>query len=144
MREIKFRGWNKARKVMVYENEDRSSDFWDGIEASPVELVNWGLEAERCGYEFMQWTGLTDKNGKEIYEGDIVVKEGYLYFDNGEPNYRASVEWVGAGLCAVLHCINPKKAGISDGIVEPIEDGEEDEFEVIGNIYENPELLEKS
>lgn len=139
MRQIKFRAWNKENKIMVYKDEDLSSDYWDGAHCSDVEMVNFRL-ADSDEYEWMQYTGLTDKNGKEIYEGDIVVGVGYIFFDKGKPNYRASVEWCGAGMCTVLHCVNPDKRGISDGIADSLEDGER--FEVIGNIYENPELID--
>ena len=86
-----------------------------------------------------EWTGYNDKNDLEIYEDDIIVQSGYLYFDNGEPNYVATVEWAFGGFQIILHCINPEKSGISDGINEPLEEGEE--FEIIGNTYQHPELL---
>ena len=89
----------------------------------------------------LQSTGLCDKNGKEIFEGDILVADGYPHFDYGKPNYRSVVEWCFAGFHVVLRCVNPKKRGISDGINEPLEYG--GQFEVIGNIYENKELLQK-
>jgi hypothetical protein len=73
-REIKFRAWNKAKKVMVYKNEDFSSDYWDGVDCSDVQMVNNRFKND--DYEWMQYTGLRDKNGKEIYEGDIVNSPG--------------------------------------------------------------------
>ena len=93
-----------------------------------------------------EWTGLLDKNGVEIYEGDIIVQDCYPWFDNKAINYRGTVEWIYSQWQIILHCVNPDKRGISDGINEGINDegfGENQctPWEVIGNIYENPELL---
>ena len=91
--------------------------------------------------ELMQFTGLLDKKGKEIYEGDVVVQDGYIWFDEGEPNYIGTVEWVFSQWQVIAHCVNQHKQGISDGINyglndEGWEDGKKTTWEVIGNIYE--------
>lgn len=96
--------------------------------------------------ELMQSTGLLDKNGKEIWEGDIIVQEGYSWFDKGVPNYRDTVEWIYSQWQTVHHCVNPAKRGISDGINtglndDGVDEGERTDWEVLGNRYENPELL---
>lgn len=54
MREIKFRAWNKLKKIMCYENEDKNSDYWDGVKASVIELLNSHFDSSI--YEFMQYT----------------------------------------------------------------------------------------
>jgi len=104
MREIKFRAWDIYNKEMVYSETPPSFSFW-----------KWFAYDSRT--PLMEYTGLKDKNGKEIYEGDIVKSE---YRDN---------------LIIIIIKWREKKAqwSIEDfGIVE-----------VIGNIYENPELLDK-
>lgn len=117
-----------------------------------------------------QCTGLKDKNGKLIYESDIIViPNQYPFYDyknkedmkqdlnstegeiKGESilNYIGIVEWIYSQWQYVYHCVNPNKRGISEGINQGLNDFGFDEtrntcYEVIGNIYENPELLEES
>lgn len=94
-----------------------------------------------------QFTGLHDVNGVEIYEGDIVVKpDQYIWFDDGEPNYVGIVEMTFSAWSAVAHCVNPEKHGISNGMNFELNesgfaDGENTDWQIIGNIYQNPELL---
>jgi len=63
MSRYKFRAWNKKKQIMVYKNEDKSSDYWDGECASEVDMVN-NILVEPMGYDWMQWTGLTDRGGR--------------------------------------------------------------------------------
>lgn len=103
MREIKFRAWDKGDNKML----------------DAMGLIDI-IQTDDCmGFpdsaEFMQYTGLKDKNGKEIYEGDIVedsnvIMEVKFYSGHSVINYA--------------HFVLP------DG-----------ELKVIGNIYENPDLL---
>lgn len=114
-----------------------------------------------------QCTGLKDKNGKLIYGGDIIViPNQYPFYDyknkedmkqnlnetqgkiNGECvlNYVGVVENIYNCWQYVYHCVNPFKKGISEGINNLLneydfEENENSYFEVIGNIYENKELL---
>lgn len=88
-----------------------------------------------------QYTGLKDKNGKEIYEGDVLTAEIYPFQDDGEYNYHGVIEWdkETASFYMWKALANKNKRGISHGIGEQIESIER--FEVIGSIYENPELI---
>ena len=92
-----------------------------------------------------QYTGLTDKNGKKIWENDILKGFFYPYCHDGEYNYYAQIEWSEYTKAFVIVTVkNPKSSvrGISDGNTELMEGWEPDSWEIIGNIYDNPELLE--
>jgi uncharacterized phage protein (TIGR01671 family) len=133
MREICFRLWNKEKKEWIYS--------FHMANKGTVIVCNEGAQPSDNDDRFviMQFTGLFDKHLVGIYEGDIVVGEKYPYFDGWKPNYVAVVEWRFASFHTVLHCVNKNKRGISNGINEPLEDGKL--FKIIGNIYENPELI---
>ena len=130
-REIKFRAWNKDKEVMLYENEDNESSYWNGINANVVGLINHHFQENfHRDLVWMQYTGLTDRNGKKIYEGDILeytegsksaIFKGHIYFQNGA--FWLSLE---NGSTKLLANIN------KDWLV------------VIGNKHENPELLNET
>jgi len=122
MREIKFRLWNPQEKKMFYDVQDCFHDMYgDGVfgEHGFNELLEDAKEG-RC--VLMQYTGLKDKNGKEIWEGDIVEGirgvKGECKFKKGRflVEYEDEME---------LTFIYENKTDIK----------------VLGNIYENPELL---
>ena len=132
MREIKFRVWSGKQKQMFYLAEQYLDRYF-----MEIDNHSWGVfdketykdSSAICNKHYkgdvcMQYTGLKDRNGKEIFEGDIlggiigcpvvwVEKEARFGFDcAGELNATRFEEW------------------------------EQDDLEVIGNIYDNPELLE--
>lgn len=129
MREIKFRAWDKEREMMIMEpyffGLDAEQDF-KGYYYLEDALSHENGESYPC--DIMQYTGLKDKNGKEIFEGDVVEWE--------TPSQYPQRDTVVFG----------------DGMFMLKED-EESVFnyiyckyniEVIGNIHENPELLENA
>jgi|SRR5690625_4924123 len=124
MREIKFRAWDKANKKMHYDV---------GILGSAIYIdFNGQKEYEEVnGHELMQYTGAKDKNGREIYEGDV-IKIWPDDYDCETAGYVVKCEgcyWIRA---KDDNSISMPLFDYFNGIME---------LEVIGNIYENPELL---
>ena len=93
-----------------------------------------------------QFIGLTDKNGRKLFEGDLLNGFQYPFYrsESAEHNYFAEVIWF-VGNCAFglyTHKHSTAKVkGISAGTADFIEDFNSDDWEVIGNIHDNPELL---
>ena len=88
-----------------------------------------------------QFTGFLDKNGKEIYEGDVLRSDEYPYSygDKGLDNYYAVVYYCEEGACfGIVMVKNPNSsvAGISDGILDDVEREKMKSFEVIGNVHD--------
>jgi uncharacterized phage protein (TIGR01671 family) len=123
MRELKFKIWDKVDKKML------DSD------TTTIVITLGGVSTEYSGrYELIQYTGMNDKNGKEIYEGDICI----CTEEHRLQNYYYVVEWIFAGFQLVTY--RKTGHGISDGINQGyFEDAEG--MEVVGNIYENPDML---
>lgn len=147
MREIKFRAWLPDYELMIGEN-------FDGVDDLQLEDVRWDLSCGIAaiyvdeifdresggdhiqGYEFklqkdaviMQFTGLKDKNGVDIYEGGIVnhpdIGIGYIDYNDKHAAYK--IIFKGTTRKWLIDMIEREMRGI----------------EVIGNIHENPELLE--
>ncbi|RQP14360.1 MAG: hypothetical protein EAS48_01800 [Chryseobacterium sp.] len=133
MRTIKFRVWDKELKK--YRSE-KDGDYSLGVLSGKVR----GIYGERFPQmEVQQFTGLTDKNGKEIYEGDILED---VILDGSKRFYK--VFYKKGGLVINIHQDDFKKD--NPLFYEPIADMQTSGFIeqnciIIGNIYENPELL---
>lgn len=112
MREIKFRAWNE-KEGMVYIDDL----YW--FEEEGVHDGNG--EGHNRKYELMQFTGLYDVNGKEVYEGDIILQ-------SGPKSARRVVEFRNGNAVGT----DPRGYIVLSFI--------RDACEVIGNIYENPDL----
>lgn len=114
MRIYKFRAWDKKIKKM---------HLWD----DDAESICWYISGETSNgwdAEIMQYTGLKDKNGKEIYEGDVVKYDFKWHKKDDEIGRLGEIFMEEYMWCVDEHSINR----ISN-------------VEIIGNIYENPELL---
>lgn len=134
MRDIKFRVWHADYKKMELPEKQLSEDvdYWDGVKGSVLGIINsyLGYNADRV---FMQFTGLKDSEGREIYEGDVVqwiiyndyegtehIQKGSVFYHEKEARWR------------IRQC--PEFEIWRFG----------DEIKVLGNIYETPELLKQS
>ena len=128
MREIKFRAWNKRTAMM-------EEDFYIHSNGSQYDLAERNydtphIEIEKVELEIMQYTGLDDKNGLGIFEKDIVkieVDDGFDYIDS-----VGFVDWYKKEREYAIFLRGEPWRRLSI----------EDEIEVIGNIYENKDLLE--
>lgn len=124
----KFRAWDKVSHVWRH-------DIYIGLDGLVKDLSRTGEEPFELPLDnviLMQSTGLFDKNGKEIFEGDIIVAMSQGVKAIGEVKRRIDGYWL----------MYPSwQHGELWYIVENVDTGETG-VEIIGNIYENPELVE--
>lgn len=144
MREIKFRTWDKVMKRM----DNRG---YIGLKGHISILVDGHPSKLRNEEDFilMQYTGLKDKNEVEIYEGDVIIEIFKYKFENNAnipedcqgrtyrtDEFEGIVIWDNKSCCFGIQTKICEKDEIEACLVDNA-----DEIEVIGNIYENPELL---
>lgn len=128
---LNFRAWNKATKVMHEADDIVSLNFEE--KQFCVKTLFFG---QLSYYDFddivlMQSTGLVDKNGKEIFEGDILAVEA------DDEVVNVNVLW---DKKHALFIFKSKKYNEKELLAELVEDNA-CPIEIIGNIYKNPELL---
>ena len=124
MREIKFRCWDKENKEML----DVEYLHWDDCTGEfSIRTTMYSDYFDTGDMILMQYTGLKDKNGKEIYEGDIVEVTRPCIYETGTIVFKNGCFFIKVKetLLALWEC-KPNNY----------------ELKAIGNIYENPELLE--
>lgn len=120
MREIKFRAWDKISKQMIQ------------------NVIMFDIQKPGSkGYKLMQYTGLKDKNGKKIYEGDIVKSFGESFMKLLVVQFEMDVAF--GYTIREVDIFNKKGYEKSWW---PLHNGWN--LKIIGNIYENPELLKES
>ena len=119
--------------------------FWNGEKMLYKDLFNIPKDISYIG-EPMLFTGLLDKHGKEIYEGDIIKhsKNAYTPFENS----LSEVYWFDLNYAYYFRKRHMKRDNDDKKVWDSeslgnISGGLDDKFEVIGNIYENPELLKQ-
>lgn len=120
-RKIKFRAWDKINKKWHQ---------WKPFHATDVNPENIYMQIgnEDFDLEYNQFTGLLDKNGKEIYEGDILEENSWVEWCNNCYSTQTKYEYEGRIYCHRCE---------GDYEIRDIIETEE----IIGNRFENPELL---
>ena len=115
-REIKFRAWSKSRNKMLQPG-DTTPVFWPSL-----RLCEYNDYGSQVTLEIMQFTGLQDASGKDIYEGDVVSSDYYY----PEPEFAEITFSEGKFVADSAE----QDAYLYGNLL------------VVGNIYENPKLLE--
>ncbi len=147
-REIKFRAWDKEKKRMIFgptQDSNHSSSWVFTMYESQKDILDQIV--------LMQYTGLSDKNGKEIYDGDVImyfreeIKSKKLYkcpltgkimphSTSSEQKAIYEVKWKNEDACW-----SPFHSRLDSYFY--LGGCELDELEIIGNVHENPELLKE-
>ena len=122
-RQIKFRVWDKR--------ENKGMSTQNMLYDAQLHHL-WQDFVDYPGYELMQYTGLTDKNGKEIYEGDIVQYNQNSSYDNMD----FIAKWSDDKLGFIFQSNSGEQLVNQTPHLNRFK-----HLEVVGNIFENPELL---
>ncbi len=129
MREIKFRAWDKEHCEMCYPvqvlswTESSEIEDFEGVRPSGGAACLYSGE-----FELMQYTGLKDKNGKDVYESDVI--------QSGRTKLYYVIKWEDESASWIALCTDTSKDYCLGSYGWR-------EAEIVGNIYESPELLEE-
>lgn len=118
----------------IMNEQDMVTEKWLMVTRKWLEII-----PETVG----QYTEKKDKNDMEIYEDDILRGYQYPYLSDGAYNYYAEVVWFDNCPSFGTYCFrapNAKVRGASEGNAEHMEDWESSDWEIIGNLHDNPEL----
>lgn len=126
MRDIKFRVWDKNSETMY--KHGYKLTFWEDGSFSVVDALTGDIKPDD-NLIIMQYTGLKDKNGKEIYEGDIV--ECDMIYGNGSLPHMGEIVYCECGSYATKNLCGKTL----------LHNHRSGTYEIIGNIHETPELL---
>lgn len=148
MREIKFRAWDEINKIMHYDfqfvktgDEDNDWILFTSNKQPKFPINDWSTNPYFSQQlKIMQYTGIKDKNGKEIYEGDIISESIYQEPAEycGEELYQ--IKYLKSGF-AKISIINSKRLWYLCEYFDPHGTFNNlNNIKVIGNIYENPNL----
>lgn len=136
-RTIKFRGKSVLNDEWIYGDLVHRIDSQKTI--SPVQINGIGVKEETVG----QFTGLFDKNGKEIYEGDIVewLFLSYGCYGEQEIYLKGYIEWHQGGLIFNITENDFENAGFY--AISDLHTDTESDVKILGNIYDNPDLIKE-
>jgi uncharacterized phage protein (TIGR01671 family) len=140
VREIKFRVWDGARHCFRNFNDLKfgARGVWAVVYYDPER---GHVVQEMAHLQLMQYTGLHDRNGVEIYEGDILHYVAPPEHDDGSGGIETyEVVWKDFGFTARWLQARWERAQWIENALH----GAAEDMEVIGNVYEHPELLERA
>lgn len=138
MREIKFRGQRQSDNKWIYGDLLQPTEICDIYEISDCESID-GSRYDVVEDTIGQYTGLHDENGKEIYEGDIIDFSYDMFVGNFNTFVAKGIVIFEEGAFYVQCLENERLTKDESYLLYTINI---DTIEIIGNIYENPELLE--
>jgi uncharacterized phage protein (TIGR01671 family) len=130
MREIKFRAWDKKNKCWYRSDEPTLLTYYGFAVFGECTMIEPMNASHLADIELQQYTGLKDKNGKEIYEGDIVESQSGCLYEIKYTNNNYDDVWTYHPM------LNDDPYSYNYG------GWESSFFKVIGNIYENKDLLD--
>jgi uncharacterized phage protein (TIGR01671 family) len=133
--------WNKKGNYFI-DPEDNFLSL-NGVLFENTEIFTFALgELSKKDFIIEQFTGLKDKNGTKIFEGDILTfpNDGYDPSEGESPVFLAGIRWDEKYLTWEIY---DEDVGEIESLWEYLDENNNVEGEVIGNIHENPELLEK-